>query len=142
MELAGSPLGVTLTKTAPGLWINHMELKTCFRNSRMLKRNGSWIYCDTCNTTVAYLCYSTYQHFRFEFVCRCGTVGALEIEHPSDRAPDPSARDLMKIKNRFCCPNDEAPLFSIVEKHIAKCSFAVTCNTCFNSYTAKGKVIK
>ena len=116
-----------------------MEIKSCFKNSRMLKRNGSWIYCEKCNKTVAYLCYSTYQHFNLKFSCNCGARGSIEIEHPSAKKSELSSAGLKRNKNRLCCPNDDAPLFSIVEKHIKGCSYSVTCNKCFNSYMVKQK---
>ena len=100
----------------------------------MLKKTGSWIYCDVCNKTVAYLCYSTYQIFKFDFACKCGSSGTIDLEYPSDRNPKLSLYILNKKKNRLCCPNDDAPLFTIVEKHINKYSYSVTCNTCQDSY--------
>ena len=36
-------------------------------NSRLLKDYASWIYCTSCNKTVAYLCYVTYDLFSFEY---------------------------------------------------------------------------
>ena len=100
----------------------------------MLKKTGSWIYCDTCNKTVAYLCYSTYQSFKFEFICKCGSSGAIDLQYPTDKKPILSSKDLNKKKNRLCCPNDNKPLFTIIEKHIDRFSYSVACNTCQNSY--------
>lgn len=118
-----------------------MEIKAKFKNTRMLKRTGSWIYCDECNKTVAYLCYSTYQQFRFQFNCRCGSSGSIEIEHPNSPKKNTSTKSMKRIKKRLCCPNDDAPLFSIVEKHIEKYSYNVTCNECFNSFEVKQRAI-
>ncbi len=32
-------------------------------DTRLLKSYGSWIYCNSCNKTVGYLCYTTYDYF-------------------------------------------------------------------------------
>ncbi len=118
-----------------------MELKSNFENSRMLKKTGSWIYCNECNKTVGYLCYSTYQQFKFEFKCKCGSSGIVDLQYPCDKKLEHSSKDLIKKKNRLCCPNDEAPLFTIVEKHIAEYSYQVTCNGCDNTFVIKNKFI-
>jgi hypothetical protein len=114
--------------------ISGMEIKSSFNNTRMLKKTGSWIYCNSCGKTVAYLCYSTYQKFAFQFCCQCGAAGGITVEKP-DAVPDTKAvKSLYKNKSRLCCPDDDAPLFSIVEKHIKSVSYQVTCNNCLHSY--------
>ncbi len=48
-------------------------LKT--ENARFLKGHASWLYCNECNKTVAYLCYITYRYFHFSFTCSCDCHG-------------------------------------------------------------------
>ena len=103
-------------------------------NGRILKANGSWLYCDTCNKTVGYLVYSTYQNFRFDFDCKCGNKGHFELEYKTDKEIEKSNVELITKKNRLCCPVDEVPLLTIVEKNINKYSYSVTCNKCFHKY--------
>ncbi len=105
----------------------------------MLKNTGSWMYCDACDKTVGYLCYSTYQSFRFEFNCKCGNYGHFDLKYNTDKTIKMSSIKLEKKKNRLCCPNDSAPLFTIVEKNIDSYSYSVSCNTCFNRFNEQAK---
>ncbi len=113
------------------------ELQRNIKNGRILKNNGSWLYCDKCNKTVGYLVYSTYQNFRFEFDCKCGNKGHFELKYDTDKIIKKSEKELILKKNRLCCPNDEAPLFTVVKKKIEKYSYSVTCNKCLNEYKSK-----
>lgn len=110
------------------------ELKINIKNGRMLKKNGSWMYCDQCNKTVGYLCYSTYQKFLFNFECSCGNIGSFELGYESDLPVKESDTDLKKIKNRLCCPNDDAPLFTVVDKNIKNVTYQIVCNKCMTEY--------
>ena len=98
-------------------------------NSRILKEYASWIYCTECNKTVAYLCYVTYDLFDFEYTCNCGNHGKVFIEFEHDNRPK-SNQLLITIKNRLCCPNDQSPLFTVVDKNIKDYRFKIVCNTC------------
>jgi len=106
------------------------EFKKEITNGRMLKNTGSWLYCDKCDKTVGYLCYSTYQSFSFEFLCKCGNSGSFNLEYSTNKEIRKSEIPLQIIKNRLCCPNDDAPLFSVVKKHIESCSYSISCNKC------------
>ena len=98
-------------------------------NSRLLKEYASWIYCTECNKTVAYLCYVTYDLFDFEYTCNCGNHGKvfIEFEHGDTSK---STQSLNMIKNRLCCPNDQSPLLTIVDKNIKDWQYRIICNTC------------
>ena len=98
-------------------------------NSRLLKEYASWIYCTECNKTVAYLCYVTYYLFDFEYTCNCGNHGKVHIEFEHNN-PARSNQPLTIIKNRLCCPNDQSPLFTIIDKNIKDYRFKIICNTC------------
>ena len=103
------------------------------KNSRLLKEYASWIYCTGCNQTVAYLCYVTYDLFDFEYTCTCGSCGSVHIEFEHD-APTRSDLALQTIKNRLCCPKDDAPLFTVVEKNVERCKYRIVCNGCGSEY--------
>ena len=103
-------------------------------NSRILKEYASWIYCDGCNRTVAYLCYVTYDLFDFSYTCNCGSCGHVAIEFSHDKTST-SALPLAAIKNRLCCPADLSPLFSVVEKNLADFRFRVVCNSCHTEFS-------
>ncbi len=110
------------------------ELIKEIENGRILKNNGSWMYCDKCDKTVGYLCYSTYQNFQFDFVCKCGNKGSFKLKYQTENELTKSNEKLKTIKNRLCCPNDNSPLFTIVDKNIENVKYNVTCKRCFNNY--------
>lgn len=110
------------------------ELKKEITNGRMLKNNGSWLYCGKCNNTVGYLCYSTYQQFQFHFKCKCGNLGSFSLSYQTEANTMKSNQELLLNKNRWCCPNDESPLFTIVDKNIENSTYKVTCNKCLTEY--------
>lgn len=115
---------------------NKKEVSKILKNTRMLKNYGSWIYCDSCNKTVAYLCYTTYEYFKFTYECNCKNKGFLEIgkKEPNHKTPK---KNLLINKGRLCCPNDNSPLFSIVDKNIKKYKFEFTCKNCRTIYNEK-----
>ena len=102
-------------------------------NGRLLKNYGSWMYCDCCNNTVGYLCYTTYQYFYFSFNCNCGNKGSFELGEKPTSGIGFDEKILLK-KNRLCCAIDQAPLFSIVDKNLNSYTYEVICNKCLNSY--------
>lgn len=110
------------------------ELSKEIVNGRILKNNGSWMYCDKCNKTVAYLCYTTYQSFQFNFDCNCGNKGSFKLIYKTDFAPREQTKELTLVKNRLCCPVDESALFTIVEKNIKDVTYAVVCKKCGTRY--------
>ena len=102
-------------------------------NSRLLKAYASWIYCTQCEKTVAYLCYVTYDTFDFDYDCMCGGHGHVHIafEHePIERCDEP----LVTIKNRLCCPIDESPLVTVVEKNLRAYRLGISCHACHHDY--------
>ena len=99
------------------------------KNSKMLKEYASWIYCDKCNNTIAYLCYVTYDLFDFNYECNCGNVGNIYIDFKEDISKK-SNEKLKIIKNRMCCPNDTSPLMSIINKNIINYQYEIVCNYC------------
>ena len=103
------------------------------QNSRLLKEYASWIYCKGCGKTAAYLCYVTYDAFDFEYVCKCGNHGSVRIEFEHS-APKTSGEPLKIVKNRLCCPTDDAPLLTLVEKNLAEYAYRVLCNACNTEY--------
>ncbi len=46
----------------------------------------------------------------------------------------PTTRPLITIKNRLCCPNDQSPLFSVLEKKLNSYQYEVVCNNCGTKY--------
>lgn len=105
-------------------------------NGRLLKNYGSWMYCNACNSTVGYLCYSSYCYFYFSFTCNCGNQGSFELGIKPESVIN-NGKDLLLNKHRFCCAIDQARLFSVVDKHIKAYQCEVVCNNCLNIYVSK-----
>ena len=108
------------------------------KNSKLLKDYASWIYCTNCNKTIAYLCYVTYDLFNFEYTCNCGGTGHVCIEFEHGEAGK-STEPLKTIKNRLCCPKDNAPLLTIVEKNIKSYKFKILCNACHQEFEGQSE---
>lgn len=107
--------------------------------ARLLKEYASWVYCTQCNNTVAYLCYVTYDLFDFSFTCNCGSKGHVHLEFEPTQQKKKSNLELIEIKNRLCCPNDQSPLITIVEKNVTDYHYEIDCNTCGTIYSIKKK---
>ena len=102
-------------------------------NTRLLKEYASWIYCEGCGKTVAYLCYVGYDLFELKYTCGCGNHGRVLIFFAHEAA-QASGKVLLSVKNRLCCPEDGTPLLTIVEKHVKRAAFQVVCNGCGQRY--------
>ncbi|KJS78371.1 MAG: hypothetical protein JL56_01510 [Desulfotomaculum sp. BICA1-6] len=107
------------------------------KNGRLLKSFGSWMYCNACNKTVGYLCYTTYSYFRFDFICECGNQGYFELGEKGDIKSKENNDNLIIAKNRLCCPQDKSPLFSIVKKRLINYKYHVICKKCNGKYEGK-----
>lgn len=105
-------------------------------NAHFLKGHASWLYCDNCNKTVAYLCYVTYRYFRFSFTCSCGSRGRVENKYGNIDLQRLSAGKLTRnaANKRYCCPQDEAALFSTVPKNLKSYSAEIVCKECNTKY--------
>jgi hypothetical protein len=109
-------------------------------NTRLANSYGGWIYCNECNNTIGYLCYVTYQNFQFDYTCGCGNKGSMSIElEEAEINVSPSTKQLITIKNRLCCPEDESPLVTIQPQKLKNFSFEIVCKECGNKY--KGGIV-
>ena len=102
--------------------------------TKLLKEYASWVYCNSCEKTAAYLCYVTYDLCELDFTCNCGNNGRLFIEFEHDAAMV-SDEPLNAVKNRLCCPKDHSPLLTMVEKNLTNYSVRIVCNTCGTEYS-------
>ena len=102
-------------------------------NARLLKAYASWVYCTGCEKTVAYLCYVTYDAVDFQYDCACGSHGRVRIEFEGE-AGVPSNDALADIKNRLCCPHDQSPLITVVEKNLTAFNLSIKCHECHGEY--------
>ena len=103
-------------------------------NARLASGYGGWMYCTGCNKTIAYLCYVTYGSFKFQFTCKCGETGSVDIAFEEIKETEFSDKPPVVIKNRLCCANDSSPLVTFVEKNLDKYSYELVCKACQQIY--------
>jgi len=103
-------------------------------NMRLATTYGGWMYCDNCNENIGYLCYSTYDLLELKFVCSCGSKGSAHLEFVDSKEGKPCNDELITIKNRFCCPDDNQPLITILDKKIDSYEMSIVCNSCQKDY--------
>lgn len=106
-------------------------------NTKLATTYGGWIYCTNCNQNIGYLCYVTYDKFILNYTCNCGSSGSALLEFEDSKKETPCDKELITLKNRFCCPNDESPLVTILSKKVAKYEFEITCKECGKFYKKK-----
>ncbi len=105
-------------------------------NTRLASGYGGWIYCETCNKTIGYLCYVTYDSFKLSYNCKCGGCGHMHIAFDDDGSARSAIENkLIIIKNRLCCPSDQSPLFTILDKNLDRYNYEVVCKACNTRYT-------
>ncbi|HEX3077590.1 MAG TPA: hypothetical protein VHQ24_12070 [Lachnospiraceae bacterium] len=103
-------------------------------NTRLASGYGSWMYCNSCNSNIGYLCYVTYDDFQFEYTCKCGSHGSIHINFIERDDATESQEKLITIKNRLCCPNDNSPLFTVLAQKLDYYKYAVQCAECNMTY--------
>ena len=104
-------------------------------NTNLACSYGGWVYCDHCSTNIGYLCYVTYDSFRFEYKCKCGESGSMYICFGEDKPKGSSEKELVTVKHRLCCPEDLSPLFTVLDKKLESYKYDVVCNKCGARYT-------
>lgn len=106
------------------------------KDAHFLKGHASWLYCDNCNKTVAYLCYVTYRYFYFSFTCSCGNHGWVKNRYDEIDLQGVATGSLQRSESnkRYCCEHDEAALFSPVPKNLQSYQAEVVCNKCNTLY--------
>ena len=103
-------------------------------HTRLATNYGGWMYCDKCKETIGYLCYSTYDRLQLKYTCNCGNNGSMLLDFEDSKVGKECKEEFVKIKNRFCCPKDEEPLITILDKKVASYEMEITCRSCQNSY--------
>lgn len=108
-------------------------------NAHFLKGHASWLYCDQCKKTVAYLCYVTYRYFHFSFVCSCGSQGLVENKYGDiDLLDLPTGKlERNRANKRYCCAKDQAALFSPVPKNLRSYRAEIVCRDCNTRYEVR-----
>ena len=103
-------------------------------NTRLATNYGGWMYCDKCNENIGYLCYQTYDSLELTYKCNCGSQGSLYLDFIDTKLGENSNEELITIKNRFCCPKDNEPLITILDKKVESYEMKITCKSCESIY--------
>lgn len=115
--------------------LKNKELK----NTKLATNYGGWMYCTNCNKNIGYLCYVTYDRLKLEYECNCGSHGSAFLDFEDSKEGILNRSDLLTIKNRFCCPEDESPLITMLSKNVKNYTFEVTCKNCGKIYQKKSE---
>lgn len=103
-------------------------------NTRLATNYGGWMYCDSCNENIGYLCYATYDRLELKYTCNCGSIGSATIDFEDSKIGQICSDELVTIKNRFCCPKDNDPLITILDKKVSAYEMKITCKACESIY--------
>lgn len=103
-------------------------------NTRLATNYGGWMYCDKCDENIGYLCYSTYDKLEFKYKCNCGSQGSALLDFQDSKIGKNCNDELVIIKNRFCCPKDNEPLITILDKKVSSYEMKITCKCCESIY--------
>ena len=103
-------------------------------NSRLATNYGGWMYCDKCQENIGYLCYATYDEITFKYQCKCGHQGQININFIDSENGIPCRDELITIKNRLCCSDDNSPLITILEPKLTNYELNITCKSCHKIY--------
>lgn len=103
-------------------------------NTKLATNYGGWMYCTKCNQNIGYLCYQTYDRLELTYQCNCGSCGSALLDFDDSKEGTDSKESLITIKNRFCCPQDEEPLITLLDKKLASYELSITCKTCHSMY--------
>lgn len=103
-------------------------------NTRLATNYGGWMYCTACNENIGYLCYSTYDKLNLHYKCNCGSLGSAIIDFEDSKIGTNSTQELITIKNRFCCPEGEDPLITLLDKKLMSYQMEITCKACNHIY--------
>lgn len=102
--------------------------------TRLAANYGGWMYCDSCNENIGYLCYATYDKLDLKYECLCGSKGSALLEFYDSKIGVNCNKALITIKNRLCCPEDNEPLITILDKKVKNYEMQITCKSCNNLY--------
>lgn len=108
-------------------------------NTRLATNYGGWMYCDKCNENIGYLCYSTYDKLELNYQCNCGSIGSALLDFEDSKDGKSCKDEFIIIKNRFCCPKDQEPLITILDKKVTSYEMKITCKACGQIYKKEKK---
>ena len=106
-------------------------------NTKLAANYGGWMYCTNCNKNIGYLCYVTYDQVQLDYTCNCGSKGSAFLEFEDSVEAKDCDQELITIKNRMCCPQDESPLITMLSKNVRQYELKIACKACGKMYSKK-----
>lgn len=103
-------------------------------NTRLATNYGGWMYCDACGENIGYLCYSTYDRLELDYKCNCGSKGSAFLDFSDSKDGKLSDNEMNILKGRLCCPKENDPLITILDKKVKEYEMKITCKSCGNIY--------
>lgn len=103
-------------------------------STKLATNYGGWMYCDNCNENIGYLCYSTYDKLELKYTCNCGSQGSVLLDFEDSKIGKKCNNELVIVKNRLCCPKDNDPLITLLDKKLASYDMKITCKSCESIY--------
>lgn len=103
-------------------------------NTRLATTYGGWMYCLKCGENIGYLCYSTYDKLELNYQCNCGSIGKAVLEFEDSKKGTKAEKELITKKARYCCPEDESALITLLDKKLKSYKMKITCKSCNNIY--------
>lgn len=102
--------------------------------TRLAANYGGWMYCTSCQKNIGYLCYATYDTIDLQYECMCGSKGSVIIEFEDSKTSVPSNKELILVRNRFCCPEEKSPLITLLARQVKNYQLKITCKACYHQY--------
>ncbi|MDE5888967.1 MAG: hypothetical protein K2H20_03000 [Bacilli bacterium] len=102
--------------------------------TRLATNYGGWMYCDTCNENIGYLCYATYDRLELKYKCNCGSEGSAILDFEDSHTGKECNDELVIVKNRFCSLSDNSPLIQTLDKKVAHYEMIITFKACESVY--------
>ncbi len=103
-------------------------------NTKLANNHGGWMYCGKCNENIGYLCYATYDKLQLKYKCNCGSGGLAMLDFEDSVMGNNGDSELIMIKNRLCCSQDNEPLITLLDKKMISYEMAITCKSCGSIY--------
>ncbi|MCI8568296.1 MAG: hypothetical protein HFG48_03145, partial [Bacilli bacterium] len=69
-----------------------------------------------------------------KYKCNCGSDGSALLDFEDSNIGTVCDNDLVIVKNRYCCPKDNEPLITILDKKVTSYEMQITCKACNNIY--------
>ena len=92
-----------------------------------LKKNGSLIFCKSCNKIIGSVNPSGYRLVHLSLRCDCETTGSLLLSRSKDTNYEKVDNTPYYEDGVYICKNCKTPMFSIIKNRLLNYSFYAVC---------------